>query len=91
MLRTGRKIVDCVSAGENVGVMYSTGELAVCEFSKAFGNVKDFDLDFERAWRSPPADSMRAATKRCWCTHGCYLSKNIEYTAPGMKAMWQRL
>ena len=91
MLRTGRKIVDCVSAGENVGVLYSTGELAVCEFSKAFGNVKDFNMDFETAWRSPSADAMRAATKRCWCTHGCYLSKNIEYSATGMKAMWQRL
>lgn len=91
MMRTGKKMVDCVSAGQNVGVLYATGEVAVCEFSKAFGNVRQFGLDFARAWDSPQADAMRRATSRCWCTHGCYLSKNIEYSRAGMTAMLRQL
>ncbi len=91
MLRTKQKIVDCVSAGQNVGVMYPKGELAVCEFSKPFGNVRDYGLDFARAWDSPEADAMRRATSRCYCTHGCYLSKNIEYSLTGQAAMLRHL
>jgi len=91
MLRSGRKRVDCVSAGENVAVLYPMGELAVCEFSKPFANIRDFDMNFERAWNSPEADAMRCATSRCWCTHGCYLSKNIEYSLAGLRAMLRKL
>lgn len=91
MLRTKRKLVDCVSAGQNVAVLYPTGEIAVCEFSKPFGNLRDYDFDFMRAWTSPEADAMRRATSRCWCTHGCYLSKNIEYSLAGLRAMLKKL
>ena len=91
MLRTKRRLVDCVSAGQNVGVLYATGELAVCEFSKPFGNLRDYDMDFARAWTSEAADAMRAATSRCHCTHGCYLSKNIEYSLAGQIAMLKHL
>ncbi len=91
MLRTKRKLVACVSAGQNVAVLYPTGELAVCEFSKPFGNIRDYDLNFERAWNSREAEAMRKATSRCWCTHGCYLSKNIEYSLAGLAAMLRKL
>lgn len=91
MLRTKKKIVDCVSAGQNVGVVFPTGEVAVCEFSKAFGNLKNFDFDFARAWNSPEADAMRAKTSKCHCTHGCYLSRNIEYSRAGQIAMVRHL
>lgn len=91
MLRTKRKLVECVSAGQNVAVLYATGEVAVCEFSKPFGNVRDYGLDFMRAWCSPEADAMRRATSGCWCTHGCYLSKNIEYSRRGLWDMLRKL
>ena len=91
MLRTGKKLVDCVSAGQNVAVLYSTGDLAVCEFSQPFGNIRDYGLNFDRAWHSAEADTMRRATSRCWCTHGCYLSKNIEYSLAGLWAMLRKL
>ncbi|MCX7625355.1 MAG: radical SAM protein [Candidatus Sumerlaeaceae bacterium] len=91
MLRTKRKLFDCVSAGQNVAVLYPTGEIAVCEFSKPFGNIRDYGFDFIKAWNSPEAEAMRQATSRCWCTHGCYLSKNIEYSLEGLRAMLKRL
>lgn len=91
MLRTKRKLVDCVSAGQNVAVIYATGDVAVCEFSKPFANVKDFDMNFERLWNSEKAEAMRKATSRCWCTHGCYLSRNIEYSLAGHWAMLKNL
>lgn len=91
MLRTKKRIMDCVSAGQNVGVMYSKGELACCEFSKAFGGVRDYGMDFMKAWTSPEADAMRAQLQGCHCTHGCYLSKNIEYSLRGQLAMLKDL
>jgi MoaA/NifB/PqqE/SkfB family radical SAM enzyme len=91
MLRTKRKLVECVSAGQNVGVLYATGEVAVCEFSKPFGNLREYGMDFGRAWNSEAADAMRRATSRCHCTHGCYLSKNIEYSLAGQLAMLKHL
>lgn len=87
MLREKRKLVDCVSAGQNVGVIYSQGGVAMCEFSKPFGNLRDYAMDFQRAWTSPEAETRRAQLRHCFCTHGCYLSKNIEYSRAGQMAM----
>ncbi len=91
MLRTGKKAMDCVSAGQNVGVLFPKGEIAMCEFSKSCANVRDYDMDFARAWASAESDAMREKLSGCHCTHGCYLSKNIEYTRRGQIAMLKDL
>lgn len=91
MLKTKKKIMDCVSAGQNVGVIYPTGELALCEFSQAFANVRDFGHDFQKTWTSAQAQAMREKITGCHCTHGCYLSKNIEYSWQGQLAMLTKL
>ncbi len=87
MFREKKRIVDCVSAGQNVGVIYPHGEVALCEFSKPFGKLGDHNFDFTKAWSSPKANAMRAKISRCHCAHGCYLSKNIEYSRAGQWAM----
>ncbi|MCH8333903.1 hypothetical protein IIC65_08220, partial [Candidatus Sumerlaeota bacterium] len=91
MLRTGKKMVECVSAGQNVGVLYGNGEVAHCEFSKPFGSIRDHAMDFGQTWTSKEADEMRDRLHGCHCTHGCYLSKNIEYSLRGQLAMLTRL
>ncbi len=91
MLKTKKRIMDCVSAGQNVGVLYSVGDIAMCEFSKPVGNVRDYGMDFTKVWNSDKANEMRGKLQSCHCTHGCYLSKNIEYSLQGQMAMLTRL
>ena len=67
-------------AGELNAVMYENGEIAPCEMLDIkFGNVKDFNYDFQKIWNSKGADKARAWIKgsKCFCTHECNLTSNI--------------
>ena len=78
ILRARRRVVDCL-AGYVDCVVYPSGEVAVCEFSRPFGNLHDFGLDLMRAMRSRQADEARRQTRRCACTHPCNLTNSLAY------------
>lgn len=84
MMRTGKPQFRCVTAGQSVAVVYSNGDVAHCEFTLPFANMKDFDFDFERLWLSDPANARRAQITGCHCTHGCFHGKAVEYSAMGL-------
>ena len=82
----------CVSAGRTTGVLYPNGDIACCEFMKPFGNLRDdFAYDFAAAWHSSAADKCRQAARRCRCTHGCYLSRNIALSPSGLMTIVKEL
>ena len=59
-------------AGTGTGVIYPSGEVALCELTKPIGNLADVGFDFPAVWHSAAAQTMRAAVRRCFCTHGCF-------------------
>jgi len=66
-------------AGQIDGVVYTNGDVAVCEMTKPFGNLRDWGLDFRKAWNSAEAEARRAETRSCYCTHPCNLSTSLSY------------
>ena len=78
ILRSGRRIVDCL-AGFVDCVIYPSGDIAVCEFTKPFANLHDFEMDLMRAMTSEQADRARKRTRACSCTHPCHLSDSLAY------------
>ncbi len=87
MIRTGQEQYPCVTAGQAVGVVYSNGDVAHCEFTLPFANLADFDHDFDALWHSDAADERRRQITGCHCTHGCFHGKAVEYSWSGIGAM----
>lgn len=67
-------------AGELIGVIYSNGDLALCEFTKPVGNLTKSNYNFLDSWRSESADSMRKKLKGCYCTHACFVIPSTMYS-----------
>jgi MoaA/NifB/PqqE/SkfB family radical SAM enzyme len=76
VLKEKRKILPCY-AGTEEGVIYPNGDVAFCEFTKPFANLRDFAYDLNALWNSRQADEMRKMTRACFCTHSCNLSTAI--------------
>ncbi len=75
ILKGGKKIMRCL-AGNVIGVVYSNGDIALCEMTKPVGNIKD---GFMNAWKSAEAEKRREEIKDCFCTHGCFLIPSMMY------------
>ena len=61
-------------AGKSIGVIYSSGEVALCELTQSIGNLNDNNFDFPALWNSNRANGMRSSIQRCYCPHGCFQS-----------------
>jgi len=84
MVETEREQFKCVTAGQSVAVIYCTGDVAHCEFTRPFANLEEFQYDFQALWRSSAADQRRAQIRTCFCTHGCFHGKAVEYSWKGI-------
>jgi len=87
MLATGKKVTDCVSAGRTSVTIYSNADVAMCEFSKPFANLRSHGFDFNALWHGDAAEARRAKLTKCHCTHACYLTKNLEYSVKGQLSL----
>jgi MoaA/NifB/PqqE/SkfB family radical SAM enzyme len=73
-----KRIIPCL-AGMMDGVVYSDGEVGLCEIVKPFANLKDYDYNFSALWWSEEAMKMRQMIKACACTHSCHLFNSMRY------------
>lgn len=67
-------------AGSLMGVLAANGVVSPCEvLSWPLGNIRDFDLDFMKLWRSEEAKKLRQWRNKtkCACTYECAWSYNI--------------
>jgi MoaA/NifB/PqqE/SkfB family radical SAM enzyme len=73
-------------AGIKSLVIQETGKVYPCEVlpDKYLGNIRDFDCDFGRVWRSSPAKEFRRWEKTCHCTYECAMGQSIIYTPRGI-------
>ena len=77
-------------AGKIDGVIYTSGEVAVCEMTQPFANLRDWQMDFHRLWTSPEAEERRSQTQRCFCTHPCNLSTSMSYDVDSLVQLSDR-
>lgn len=75
-LRQERRMIPCY-AGTDDGVIFPNGDVAVCETTKPFANLREFDFDLGRLWNAATADEMRSRTKCCACTQACNIIDSL--------------
>ena len=75
-----KKFISQCYAAQLSGVMYENGDVFCCELlNKKIGNVKDYNYDFAKLWKSEKADEIIKFIKdtKCFCTHECFWTTNI--------------
>jgi MoaA/NifB/PqqE/SkfB family radical SAM enzyme len=72
------QVIPC-TAGKISAVVYSNGDVSVCELHQPLGNLRE--KSFWDIWSSPEAQQMRAsiAAKDCHCTTEVFLWPSIVY------------
>ncbi|MCM3874556.1 MAG: radical SAM protein [Pyrinomonadaceae bacterium] len=73
-----RQVVPC-KAGVLSAVIYSNGDVSVCEAHKPLGNIRE--RSFKDIWYSEEADKLRASirSKDCYCTNEIFLWPSITF------------
>jgi MoaA/NifB/PqqE/SkfB family radical SAM enzyme len=73
-----KQVVPC-RAGILNAVVYSNGDVSVCESHAPLGNLRE--KSFWEIWKSPEAESLRKsiAAKECYCTNEVFLWPSITY------------
>lgn len=92
-------------AGAKIGVLYSDGEVALCEMleeklpdgsaDSRLGNVREAGYDFYRVWHSDNTRRCREWIREtnCSCTHECFLTASIVFgkaNYPALAREWLR-
>ena len=75
---TQTQVVPC-RAGVLNAVVYSNGDVSVCENHAPLGNLRQ--KSFREIWNSPQAQALRKsiAAKACYCTNEVFLWSSITY------------
>jgi hypothetical protein len=78
------QVVPC-RAGRLNAVVYSNGDVSVCENHPPLGNLRE--KSFWEIWQSPEAQELRRsiAARDCYCTNEVFLWPSITYQ-PGQLA-----
>jgi MoaA/NifB/PqqE/SkfB family radical SAM enzyme len=73
-----QQVVPCL-AGKLSAVVYSNGDVSVCESHAPLGNLRD--KSFPEIWQSAEATELRSsiAAKQCWCTAAVPLWPSIVF------------
>jgi MoaA/NifB/PqqE/SkfB family radical SAM enzyme len=70
--------IRCLSAGRTLGVIYSDGSVAACEFTQPFAHLRDFSYDLGALWHSAAADERRSRIRSCSCAHSCFVLTSLQ-------------
>lgn len=67
-------------SGRLLAVLLPDGDVYPCEpLETKMGNIREWDYDFTKLWRSPQANKVRnhIEKSRCFCTWECTMTHNI--------------
>jgi len=76
VLEYKKRLIPCF-CGYRTGVLYSSGDLALCEMTKPIGNIRETNYVFNELWDTEKADLFRQKMKKCACTHECALFDSL--------------
>ncbi|MBI5085893.1 MAG: radical SAM protein [Acidobacteria bacterium] len=85
--RQQRQIAPC-KAGTLNAVVYSNGDVSVCESHAPLGNLRQ--RSFREIWSSAEAVALRRsiAARECWCTNEVFLWPSIVYQPVQLVRAW---
>lgn len=71
ILEKQRQVIPCYAGVSNVHINYDGGVWPCCVlgYSQEMGNLREYDYDFQKLWRSPKANEVRKyiKNKNCAC------------------------
>ncbi|MGH9434018.1 MAG: radical SAM protein [Terriglobia bacterium] len=70
------------TAGDTSVVIDFNGGVRACELRHNLANLRDFDCDFGKFWRTMTRRSEVTAIKddQCWCTHVCFIHDSLRHS-----------
>jgi MoaA/NifB/PqqE/SkfB family radical SAM enzyme len=74
-------------AGLLDAVIYPEGRVAICEMTRTFAHLSDFDYNFNKLWNAPAAMEARRLPDRCFCIHSCNLLRSIPFDLHSLKVL----
>ncbi|MDR0797629.1 MAG: radical SAM protein [Nitrososphaerota archaeon] len=83
MLSEHKKLVTCY-AGNLDMVIHANADVAACEYSKPFANLRNYNFNLTELWNSKNADHIRNKLNNCYCIHPCNLNTAIPRTLTGI-------
>jgi MoaA/NifB/PqqE/SkfB family radical SAM enzyme len=83
MLSEHKKLVTC-QAGTIDMVLHANGDIAACEYTKPFTNIRNYNFDLLTLWNSKTAQGIRNKLNNCYCIHPCNLNTAIPRTLTGI-------
>jgi MoaA/NifB/PqqE/SkfB family radical SAM enzyme len=84
ILKNKKSTIDCL-AGYIDCVIYPSLDVSVCESTKPFANLQEFNFDLIGLLNSQKAKKRRELTSKCSCTHPCHLSDSMAYDSNFLK------
>ena len=87
MIKNEKATLKCL-AGLNDGVVFPGGKVAVCEPTKSFGELKDYNYNFYKLWNSKEAQTRRMQTSKCFCLQSCNLLNSMKYDTNTLKNLF---
>lgn len=60
-------------------VIFPNGNISICEPTKSFANLKEFDYDLDRLLNSKKALECKENLKDCFCLQPCNLLDAMKY------------
>jgi len=93
ILEEKRQVIPCYAGISNMHLNYDGGVWPCCVlgYDKEFGNLRDFQYDFQRVWYSAKAEEIRKFIKKggCACPLANQAYSNILiHTRSLLKAAW---
>jgi MoaA/NifB/PqqE/SkfB family radical SAM enzyme len=83
MLSEHQKLVTC-QAGNIDMVLHANGDIAACEYTNPFTNIRNYNFNLLTLWNSKTAQTNRSKLNNCYCIHPCNLNTAIPRTLTGI-------
>jgi len=83
MLSKQKKLVTCYAGNLDI-VLHANGDIAACEYTKPFTNLKNYNYNLTTLWNSKNANDTRNKLNNCYCIHPCNLNTAIPRTLTGL-------
>ena len=78
MKKLKQPFVKCL-AGTYDAVIWPDGQVSMCEFTRPFASLKNYQFNFFKLWQSKPAEAMRKKIANCFCGHTCNLLNAMRF------------
>lgn len=76
IVREKRAVLPCLFP-KNTATIFADGQTSLCEIVKPYADLRDYDYNLLKCWKSEAAEKQRRQLSSCWCTYPCALTDSM--------------